>query len=1358
MKTNRKNRSILFRGLMLVLAFALMIVYMPLANVMSLVRAATNYTDYNYVTIGTAAKGVTTSVTKGATYKISEAYIGGNTAYVVGGDIDGIEINAADHVTLKSSNVSVKYSAKTIGSITDGVAADGVTLSVDAGYIGEFTAEKLGSYTITYAYEYYFNGETDNTITNVYELVVTSTLSKAEINFEDNSDVILPSIIDLKQAKIGENTYKDMYLPIPKVVGEDEKEAEFTAVVARADVLSAGNFLLVSVKDAEGNAVSVTKEADKLFVGGDVFNTTGAGKYTITYSYYENGNFIVSTQKVVNAKDEYYKKYDLKFEIGSAWQNNGETGVEKELPTAKGITSADTTPASEAVDVYYSVKVQFKAAGETYQDLDATLYADVLNEDGTLKDPTAFKPLEDGSYTFIYSIYDYYYDSENPSDKHTASTAKGRYEWTDVKDNTAPTPVVYDASTYNEEEGFVDARDLIPSKALKGSVIVYAIGMTDNVSKVGDEKVVLQRKVMTDSSTVKLTIEDYNDKNLIFNYTTASELRTNHYTLAKLILDGSSNTDAIATLKSNGYMVVVDKANYEALYNTLNDENYFDAIESVEDKATALAWFKTEDAKDAGFAYIDTNETFGTQTGTYTIYYTAKDAAGNEANVHPSINLRSTFTDLEAPTIEVATTFANKYEPTDVVKFDAPVVSDKQIDLNSKTRTFYRFLNNLDEPIAVEGFTADLDDVWADLAAEDATKYAAYEGEEYFEIKDGKFEIDLAQAEDAEKVQLFIYAYDDVGNVGIYARTLEIETIEDSYLPALGQITNDNTGVEYLRGAEVELPTLMVADDVASYLTYDVKVVYEGDEEVGVENTSATKTNYTMKVNAGSFTASFAGKYQARIAVKDYENRMIVVFANYTAKNGQLVGTIGEVNTTLASTSVNVGEEVELPEATITNTLEDSVTYDDRAGSTAQYIIRGITKDGKVEGRYQIEGSTPNGNKFIPTAAGSYKVKYVAQIEVYNKDLFEYVEEAWNALANDVTGGYYQAGSVEFVVEDGAFVIGDHTIAKVDGKIVVDETYYYTNDAGIQYKKLADDTNVEANVVFADNADLRTIEFDVWFREFKAYTKESSVVTITATAKSTTAANQSLYDYSDVKEMSAADFRANGLTIYGIEGLDANAEGYYYRADWTLADGTNGTLNKREGEQALEDYVLKMSDLNGAENPDGIYTIKYYSAANTLQAEYTITIGDNQEPEVKTAENFVGTSFEIGDRVIIDTTKITFSDNVELPEGTEPTIKLVNTSTGAEVHYEKSGTKYIFDKFDKEGSIGTYKLTIEVKDKVGNVGSKTIDFEVTAKSRNATNAYKAVGIVLIVVSVLVLVGVVVYFIVSKVKLDKELKK
>ena len=143
---------------------------------------------------------------------------------------------------------------------------------------------------------------------------------------------------------------------------------------------------------------------------------------------------------------------------------------------------------------------------------------------------------------------------------------------------------------------------------------------------------------------------------------------------------------------------------------------------------------------------------------------------------------------------------------------------------------------------------------------------------------------------------------------------------------------------------------------------------------------------------------------------------------------------------------------------------------------------------------------------------------------------------------------------------------------------------------------------------------------------------------------------------------------------------------------------------------------------------------------------------------MKTAENFVGTSFEIGDRVIIDTTKITFSDNVELPEGTEPTIKLVNTSTGAEVHYEKSGTKYIFDKFDKEGSIGTYKLTIEVKDKVGNVGSKTIDFEVTAKSRNATNAYKAVGIVLIVVSVLVLVGVVVYFIVSKVKLDKELKK
>ena len=65
---------------------------------------------------------------------------------------------------------------------------------------------------------------------------------------------------------------------------------------------------------------------------------------------------------------------------------------------------------------------------------------------------------------------------------------------------------------------------------------------------------------------------------------------------------------------------------------------------------------------------------------------------------------------------------------------------------------------------------------------------------------------------------------------------------------------------------------------------------------------------------------------------------------------------------------------------------------------------------------------------------------------------------------------------------------------------------------------------------------------------------------------------------------------------------------------------------------------------------------------------------------------------------------------------------------------------------------------ITVEDAAGNTATKDFTITVAEESKDATSVYKFVGTILIVFSVLVLVGVVVYFVVSKVKLDKELKK
>ena len=73
-------------------------------------------------------------------------------------------------------------------------------------------------------------------------------------------------------------------------------------------------------------------------------------------------------------------------------------------------------------------------------------------------------------------------------------------------------------------------------------------------------------------------------------------------------------------------------------------------------------------------------------------------------------------------------------------------------------------------------------------------------------------------------------------------------------------------------------------------------------------------------------------------------------------------------------------------------------------------------------------------------------------------------------------------------------------------------------------------------------------------------------------------------------------------------------------------------------------------------------------------------------------------------------------------------------------------------------AVGTYTFTVTVTDEQGNFTPREFTFEVTNEASDPTLTRQIIGTVLIVISVLVLAGVIIYFVVSKVKLDKELKK
>ena len=241
---------------------------------------------------------------------------------------------------------------------------------------------------------------------------------------------------------------------------------------------------------------------------------------------------------------------------------------------------------------------------------------------------------------------------------------------------------------------------------------------------------------MTDETTLKLEIEDYDNFNLIFNYnkTTANaayeNLIVNNYLIAKAApATIDSDTEMVAWLKENGYRIVVDNANAEKIFDIFNAEDYFDgkvtATEAEEKKAEAIAWLKSAESLAEGFAYIDVDQTFGAPSddkgmgiGQYYIHYIARDAAENEKDISKSMYI-GTFTDEDAPEIKFTTSLSDSYLPNAKVTFDAPTPSD-YYDNDMKVRTMYRFLAG-DTALEVKDddnntiSTENLTELWADI-------------------------------------------------------------------------------------------------------------------------------------------------------------------------------------------------------------------------------------------------------------------------------------------------------------------------------------------------------------------------------------------------------------------------------------------------------------------------------------------------------------------------------------------------------------------------------------------------------------------------------------------------------------------
>lgn len=186
------------------------------------------------------------------------------------------------------------------------------------------------------------------------------------------------------------------------------------------------------------------------------------------------------------------------------------------------------------------------------------------------------------------------------------------------------------------------------------------------------------------------------------------------------------------------------------------------------------------------------------------------------------------------------------------------------------------------------------------------------------------------------------------------------------------------------------------------------------------------------------------------------------------------------------------------------------------------------------------------------------------------------------------------------------------------------------------------------------------------------------------------------------------------------------------------------------------------------------YTIQYVlidEYNNQTSRSVTLDVGDCDAPELTIEDDLLKAEYNIGDEIEIDFSKIQAIDEVDgqiilynestgiysLKEGASIKITIKNTTTNdsSDLTSETDDLRYSY-RVEKAGS---YKVTIQIGDTSGKIATyDNITFTVGSENNAGMTAEEILGTVLIIISVLMLGGVITYFVVSKKKLESKYKK
>ena len=568
---------------------------------------------------------------------------------------------------------------------------------------------------------------------------------------------------------------------------------------------------------------------------------------------------------------------------------------------------------------------------------------------------------------------------------------------------------------------------------------------------------------------------------------------------------------------------------------------------------------------------------------------------------------------------------------------------------------------------------------------------------------------------------------------------------------------DDATALNFYTRAKVDSTLLGTRDAFATEA--DLTVVSEKQTVTIVNSTLDTEAatfavvggtweNAIFTKNASADNAAIEAGTAQNIAVKDYATGQApetLGADGYAYHGGNRVKTESGVELALFDQGK---ESLWLPDVTFTDKLDNNlkirVTVKDRLGNVVtKSAVEKITME-KVGSDYVY---TVSGAKFRLSASGVYTVTYRAEDVAGNVTVQTYGIRVNDRTAptivindEDKFGQEIEVGEVFNVPAGKVYKNG------VDQNKTVSWDIYKTSDGAEFEKQETGFTPLTAGTFF-----IRYYGFDD-YGQMAVY--EDSVLYLTAKDTKAPIFNEesryvipaSLPWAKDDENKAVASMNIDIPLVYATDQINNKAVDVTYTV--TAPNGSkikvqDYNLSEEGNEDKYDVKYFKATE-------QGEYTIRLEAtdeAGNTVSKDMTIRLGDCDKPELTFVSGYsVPTTVEKGE-FELKLSKLEFSDNETSVEKLQQSLTVTMVKPDGVTTVKNKGTDSVNYKWDLDET-GDYTLTLTIKDDAGNTTTKKYTINIPSEENETKKVGSVVGTILVVASVVVLAGVVIYFVLS----------